>query len=114
MDAWSGLLCLIRLTDEDGRTGWGQAVPVPSWTYETVETVTSTLTNYLAPVLLGADPADFAGIQTRMDRAIRPGLTTGQPLCKAAVDLACFDLAGKQQGKSASELLGDMGPAPQK
>ncbi len=98
---------LIRITDEDGLSGWGQAVPVPSWTYETVETVTSTLTNYLAPVLLGADPTDFAGIHDRMDRAIRPGLTTGQPLCKAAVDLACFDLAGKQQGKSASELLGD-------
>ena len=97
---------LIRLTDEDGRTGWGQAVPVPSWTYETVETVTSTLAVYLAPILLGADPADFADIHQRMDRAIRPGLTTGQPLCKAAVDLACFDLAGKQQGKSASQLLG--------
>ena len=98
---------LIRITDEHGLSGWGQAVPVPSWTYETVETVTSTLTRYLAPTLLGADPADFAAIQTRMDRVIRPGLTTGQPLCKAAVDLACFDLAGKQQGKSVSELLGD-------
>jgi len=98
---------LIRITDEQGLRGWGQAVPVPSWTYETVETVTSTLTRYLAPALLGADPADFADIQTCMDRAIRPGLTTGQPLCKAAVDLACFDLAGKQQGKSVSELLGD-------
>ena len=98
---------LLRLTDEEGCTGWGQAVPVHSWTYETVETVTSTLTHYLAPDLLGANPAAFADIQTRMDRAIRPGLTTGQPLCKAAVDLACIDLAGKQRDKSASELLGD-------
>ena len=24
---------LVRLTDADGRIGWGQAVPVPSWTY---------------------------------------------------------------------------------
>ncbi|MCO6451135.1 MAG: hypothetical protein J5I90_10150 [Caldilineales bacterium] len=98
---------LIRLTDEDGLSGWGQAVPVPSWTYETVETVTSTLANHLAPKLLGADPADFVDIHRRMERAIRPGLTTGQPLCKAAVDLACFDLAGKQQGKSAGEFLSD-------
>lgn len=103
---------LLRLSDAAGQTGWGQAVPVPSWTYETVETVMSTLANYLAPVLLGADPADFAAIHRRMERAIRPGLTTGQPLCKAAVDLACYDLAGKQQGKPVTELLGGQpGPA---
>ncbi|MCP4167320.1 MAG: hypothetical protein GY759_15735 [Chloroflexi bacterium] len=97
---------LLRLSDDAGNTGWGQAVPVPSWTYETVESVTTTLTHYLGPKLLGADPSDFAGIQQGMDRVIRPGLTTGQPLCKAAVDLACFDLAGKQQNKSAAEFLG--------
>lgn len=103
---------LIRLTDSEGQAGWGQAVPVPSWTYETVETVMSTLANYLAPALLGADPADFAFIHRRMEQAIRPGFTTGQPLCKAAVDLACYDLAGKQQGRSVTELLGGQpGPA---
>lgn len=30
---------LVRLTDEDGLQGWGQAVPVPTWTYETTETI---------------------------------------------------------------------------
>lgn len=97
---------LVRLTDEDGFSGWGQAVPVPSWSYETAETVTSTLAHYLAPRLLGADPTDFADVHDRMNQAIRPGLTTGQPLCKAAVDLACYDLTGKQRGKSVSYLLG--------
>ena len=29
---------LIRLTDENGLKGWGQAVPTHTWTYETVET----------------------------------------------------------------------------
>ena len=53
---------LVRLTDEDGLQGWGQAVPVPSWTYETVESVETTLANYLAEELLGADPSDFADI----------------------------------------------------
>ncbi len=27
---------LVRLTDEDGVQGWGQSVPVETWTYETV------------------------------------------------------------------------------
>ncbi len=97
---------LLRLTDEDGVEGWGQAVPTHTWTYETVETVESTLTGYLAEAILGADPADIRDIHLRMNTAIRPAFSVGQPLCKAAVDLACYDLAGKQVGRSAAEMLG--------
>ncbi len=97
---------LVRLTDADGRTGWGQAVPVPSWTYETVETVLTTLRLYLAPLLLGRDPADFDGLHAAMNTAIRPAFSTGQPLCKAALDLACHDLAGKQRNVPAWKLFG--------
>lgn len=97
---------LIRLTDADGRIGWGQAVPMPSWTYETVETVMSTLAEHLAEALLGADPESIDEIHERMNRAIRPAFSTGQPLCKAGVDIACHDLAAKQRGCSVAELLG--------
>lgn len=97
---------LVRLTDANGLTGWGQAVPVPSWTYETTETVLTTLRHYLAPLLIGRDPADFAGLHAVMNDAIRPAFSVGQPLCKAALDLACHDLAGHQRGVSASHLLG--------
>ena len=97
---------LVRLTDEDGVQGWGQSVPVETWTYETVESVESTLQHYLAPAILGADPSDLADIHARMERAIRPSFSVGQPLCKAGVDLACYDLWGKQTGKSVSDLLG--------
>jgi L-alanine-DL-glutamate epimerase-like enolase superfamily enzyme len=78
---------LVRLTDEDGVQGWGQSVPVETWTYETVESVESTLTRYLAAPILGADPSDLADIHARMDRAIRPSFSMGQPLAKAAIDL---------------------------
>jgi len=97
---------LLRLTDEDGRQGWGQAVPIPSWTYETVETIETTLSLYLAPILLGADPTDIDDVHSRMNQAIRPGFSVGQPLCKAAVDLACYDLVGKQKGQAVCQLLG--------
>ncbi len=97
---------LLRITDEDGRMGWGQAVPVPTWTYETVESVQSTLETYLAPAVLGADPADFEDIHERMEHAIKPAFTVGQPLSKAAIDMACYDLAGVQQEKPVYELLG--------
>lgn len=96
----------VRLTDEDGVQGWGQAVPVESWTYETVETVETTLRHYLAPALLGADPADIPAVHGRMEQAIRPSFSVGQPICKAAIDLACYDLWGRQTGRSVADLLG--------
>jgi muconate cycloisomerase len=97
---------LVRLTDDEDVQGWGQAVPVETWTYETLESVDSTLRHYLAPALLGADATDLASVHARMERAIRPSFSVGQPLCKAAVDLACYDLWGKKAGKTVAALLG--------
>jgi L-alanine-DL-glutamate epimerase-like enolase superfamily enzyme len=97
---------VLRLTDEDGVEGFGQSVPIETWTYETIESVETTLRHYLAPVVLGADPSDIAGIHARMERAIRPSFSVGQPLAKAAIDLACYDLWGKQAKKPVTALLG--------
>lgn len=96
---------LLRLTDDDGREGFGQSVPVESWTYETIESVETTLRGYLAPAVLGADPRDLDDIHARMERAIRPSFSVGQPIAKAAIDLACYDLWGKQVNKPVSKLL---------
>ena len=73
---------LVRLTDEGGVQGWGQAVPVESWTYETAEGAESTLRRHLAGAVTGADPADLADVHARMERAIRPSFSVGQPLAK--------------------------------
>jgi len=97
---------VARLTDAAGAQGWGQAVPVETWTYETVESVESTLARYLAPALIGADPSDLPEVHARMERAIRPSFSVGQPLAKAALDIACYDLWGKQSGRSVCEILG--------
>lgn len=97
---------MVRLTDTQGIQGWGQSVPIETWTYETVETVETTLRHHLAPAILGADPADIPALHERMERAIRPSFSVGQPLCKAAIDLACYDLWGKQTGRSVGDILG--------
>jgi L-alanine-DL-glutamate epimerase-like enolase superfamily enzyme len=97
---------LVRLTDADGVQGWGQSVPVETWTYETVESVETTLAHYLAPAVLGADPADLPGVHARMEKAIRPSFSVGQPLAKAAIDLACHDLWGRRERRSVAGLLG--------
>ena len=102
---------LVRITDEEGLQGIGQAVPIPTWTYETPETVVSTLRGYLAPALIGADPGDPEEIHQRLNQAIRPAFSVGQPICKAAIDLACFDLIGKRRGISVKELLAQLAPS---
>src|SRR3569832_2291272 len=97
---------VLRLVDENGIEGFGQSVPIETWTYETPESVESTLRDYLAPMILGADPSDIADIHARMERSIRPSFSIGQPLAKAAIDLACYDLWGRQTKKPVTALLG--------
>lgn len=97
---------LVKITAEDGTVGWGQSVPIPSWSYETLESVTSTIEKYLAPVLIGRDPFDLAGAHAAMNRAIAPSFSTGMPIAKAGLDLALHDLIGRLRGVNVTELWG--------
>jgi L-alanine-DL-glutamate epimerase-like enolase superfamily enzyme len=97
---------VVKITADDGTVGWGQSVPSPRWSYETLESVQSTIEHYLKPELLGQDPLDSDALHARMNRAIAPSFSTGQPICKAGIDLALFDLAGKLLGQSAAERWG--------
>ena len=94
---------VVKITADNGAVGWGQSVPSPRWSYETLETVHSTLTRHLTPELLGHDPFDLDGIHAAMNRVIAPSFSTGQPICKAGVDLALFDLTGKLLQRSAAQ-----------
>lgn len=98
---------VIRLTTDDGAVGWGQAVPSPRWSYETPESVRSTLDFYLAPALIGVDVDDAAEIRRRMNSEIAAGFSVGQPIAKAAIDLAVWDLRGRRGGKSVAQLAGN-------
>jgi len=94
---------VIKITADNGAVGWGQSVPAHRWSYETLETVQTTIANYLAPELLGLDPFDEEAIRAAMNKIIAPSFSTGQPICKAGVDLALFDLTGKLMGQNAAQ-----------
>jgi L-alanine-DL-glutamate epimerase-like enolase superfamily enzyme len=96
----------VKITGETGAAGWGQSVPIPTWSYETVESVVSTIEKHLAPVLVGRDPFDLAGAHAAMNRAISPSFSTGMPIAKAGVDLALHDLAGRLRAQSVAERWG--------
>lgn len=99
---------IVRITAEDGTVGWGESIPIPKWSYETLETVTTTLRNYLAPQLIGHNVFDIAGAHRVMDQNIAPSFATGQPMAKAGIDIALHDLAGKISGLSLPQMWGRM------
>ncbi len=96
----------VKVTCEDGTFGWGQSVPIHTWSYETLESATHSLREYLAPVLIGKNPFDLAGAHSAMNKAIAPSFSTGMPIAKAGLDIALHDVIGKLTGKNLAELWG--------
>ncbi|MFF1357892.1 mandelate racemase/muconate lactonizing enzyme family protein [Streptomyces sp. NPDC058297] len=97
---------LVKVTASDGSTGWGEATPIPSWTYETTESIVSTLSHYLAPAATGLPLWDLDGLVRVCDRTIRRGWSTGMPLARAALDVAWHDALARSRGVSLGELWG--------
>ncbi|MGD2295358.1 MAG: enolase C-terminal domain-like protein, partial [Candidatus Aminicenantes bacterium] len=95
---------IVKITADGGKVGWGQALPIARWSYETLETSAVILREYYAPVLIGRDPTDIAGAHFEMDKAVAPGFSTGMPISRAGIDLALHDLTGKILGKSLSQM----------
>jgi muconate cycloisomerase len=96
---------LVKVT-AGGVTGWGEATPIPAWTYETAESIVTTIDRYLAPAILGRPAWDLDGITTAFDRAVNRGFTIGSPLAKSAVDVALHDLLGRVLGVPVGVLWG--------
>ena len=95
---------LVKITANDGTVGWGQSVPIPKWSYETIESVYYTITRYLAPELIGLNPGDAVAIEKVFQGNIAPSFSTGQPICKAGLDLALADLTGKLQHQNITQI----------
>jgi L-alanine-DL-glutamate epimerase-like enolase superfamily enzyme len=97
---------IIKITTRAGLVGWGESVPLPTWSDETLETALLALKHYHVPALIGRDPMDIAGAHRALDAAIAPGFTTGMPITRAGLDIALHDLAGRATGKALHELWG--------
>ncbi len=100
---------VVKITAEDGTVGWGQSVPSQRWSYETLESVYTTLKHYLAPELLGKDAFDIDEIHALMGKSIAASFSTGQPICKAGIDLALHDLTGKKLNCTMAQRWGRRG-----
>lgn len=91
---------LLTVTADDGTTGYGEGAVDTDVTGETRPDVKAALAA-LAGDLVGADPFDIEAIMERaQERA------PASPTAWAALDMALFDLMGKDLGIPAYRLLG--------
>jgi len=101
--AWTGLeVLLVRVETSDGLVGWGDA-----FAYHCAPAVKEVLDRMVAPMALGGDPRDIAGLNHQLQRGLhlhgRYGITI---FAIGGLDIALWDLAGKRAGRPLAELMG--------
>lgn len=92
---------IVKLETDEGIIGYGEAVADDHVTGETWESTFHILKHSLAPVLLGQNPMNIEKIHDLMDKTIY-----GSPTAKAAMDIACFDVMGKNLNQPVYQLIG--------
>lgn len=91
----------LRLTTDEGTTGFGCAAPDEQVTGESPQSVLQRLQDVVEPAVRGTDPFRSAMLL----ELLRGGLK-GHPSAKAALDMALFDLLGRKAGLPVWKLLG--------
>ena len=96
----------VRIESADGHVGWGETIALPSWSYETVESIVSTVDKYLAPIVIGRSAFDQTYFLKQFDEVLTPAVSQGFPFAKSAVQVATLDLAGRIAGLPLHRFFG--------
>jgi len=100
-----GQYVLVRVHDDIGRVGLGEASVTSVWSGETQTGTIAIIKEVLAPLVIGADPFDTEWINRQMDRA-----AFGNSFAKGAIEMALLDLQGQILGVPVHKLLGGNHP----
>ncbi|KAA3648016.1 MAG: o-succinylbenzoate synthase [Chloroflexi bacterium] len=94
--------CILVAAYADGLVGYGESAADrdPGYSYETSGTAWHILQDYLAPAVLGEKIPNAEDYQARVS-GVR-----GHLMAKAGLEMALWDLWGKQANKSLCELFG--------
>ncbi|HVP45068.1 MAG TPA: enolase C-terminal domain-like protein [Bryobacteraceae bacterium] len=101
-----GRYVFVRVESADGHVGWGETNTIPSWSYETLESVTSTVRSYLTPIVLNRSPFDQVYFQKQFDERLTPAVSQGFPFAKSVMITATLDLAGQIAGLPLHRFFG--------
>ena len=96
--------CLIKITTDEGITGYGEAAPFSFVTGDNLETVIS-VGKDLRKDLIGTDPRSIGLIHRIMDSKY-----AGNGAIKAGIDIACYDISAKAAGVPLYKFLGGDDP----
>lgn len=93
---------LLKMTDTDGVSGWGEVVAFssPWYTEETIQTSWHMLKDFFIPSLLQEEwehPSEIHDVLL---------VWKGNPMARAGVEMAAWDLFAKKAGKSLADFIG--------
>jgi L-alanine-DL-glutamate epimerase-like enolase superfamily enzyme len=92
---------IVRITATNGAVGLGNIDPSPGYSKETIEDSLRVLETRLAPAVIGMDPANVHCVLEKIEPAIEEFLDA-----KAAIEMACIDLAARVAGVPVHTYLG--------
>jgi L-alanine-DL-glutamate epimerase-like enolase superfamily enzyme len=92
---------IVGVETDTGLIGYGEVCPLgPFYLPAYAEGVRAGLRE-LGPHLLGEDPRQLVKLDRLMDAALK-----GHPYVKSGIDIACWDILGRETGLPVCELLG--------
>jgi len=92
---------IVRITASGGVVGLGNIDPGPGYSKEGIVDHLRVLDTQLKPLLLGMDPCNIHEVMARIEPAVAGYLDS-----KAAIEMACVDLAARAQGVAVHTYLG--------
>jgi len=92
---------VVRITATGGLAGLGNIDPTPGYSKENTVDHLAVLETKLAPLLIGMDPTNVHAVLARIEPAVKGFLDS-----KAAIEMACVDLAARAAGMAVHTYLG--------
>jgi len=92
---------IVKIHTDEGIIGFGEADPMPPFTEESPGGVMVAIRDYLGPCLLNEDPRRISLLGEKMDQVMY-----GNPIAKGAIDIALYDILGKERNSPLYALLG--------
>jgi muconate cycloisomerase len=92
---------VVRITASGGMTGLGNIDPTPGYSKEQTPDHLEVLRGTFAPLLLGMDPINVHAVLAKIEPAVKGYLDS-----KAAIEMACVDIAARVAGMPVHTYLG--------
>ncbi|MGY8641492.1 MAG: cis-3-hydroxy-L-proline dehydratase [Verrucomicrobiales bacterium] len=92
---------VVCVETDAGVTGYGEVCPLGPFYLPSFAKGVRTGIEELAPHLIGENPTQLGKLNQLMDAALK-----GHPYVKSGIDMACWDILGKEAGLPVCDLLG--------